>query len=122
MSWHAFFIGIIWDAAMVARLRELNALGLNSSRIAEIMGVPRNAVHGARFRHGMTRSKEERAPPRELPLAPAVPGAHECRYILDAGPWKGVQPHWCRKPTIPDSPYCAEHHERCHYRVGTRIL
>lgn len=106
---------MIWDAEAVARLRELSALQLNSARIAELMGVPRNAVHGARYRYGMAAPRNPEPLPMSVCEPPSVPGTYECRYLLDGGPRPfPPQPQWCMAPTLPGSPYCPEHHARCY--------
>jgi len=100
-----------WDESAITRLRELSVLGIPMSRIAAAFGVTKNAVAGARLRHGIYTTPPRRPP---LPEAPSVPAQNECRYILDEGPWKGRLPQWCRASTLPGSVYCPQHHARCY--------
>ena len=102
---------MIWDAPAVTRLRELSLLGVPMSRIADAFGVSKNAVAGARIRHGIYTTP---APQPVLPEPPSVPALNECRYIMDDGPWKRRLPQWCNARTEPGSVYCPHHHARCY--------
>lgn len=106
---------MIWAETALTRLKELAQLGLSSRRIAAQLGVSKDSVRGALYRQ----SQAEAPPYRpELPPEPKWPKTHECRFILDDGPWKGRRtPIWCAKTVRPGSSYCEEHHLRCHLKV-----
>jgi len=55
----------VWNAERLARLRELVAEGLSSTAIGAKLGFTRNAVSGARNRHGI--------PPQPAPEARSAP-------------------------------------------------
>ena len=54
----------VWNAERLARLRELVAEGLSSTAIGAKLGLTRNAVCGARNRHGIPPAPEARSAPR----------------------------------------------------------
>jgi len=105
-----------WTETAVLRLRELIALGLSNTRIGAVMSISHHAVAGARYRYRL-QEKDTTPPPPPIDLSASVPSPHECRFILDNGPWKGRLPHWCRAPIVPGYPYCEEHKTRCYMRV-----
>ena len=100
-----------WDEPAITRLRELSALGIPMSRIADAFGVSKNAVAGARIRNSIYTTP---APQPVLPEPPSVPAQNECRYIMDDGPWQRRLPQWCNARTEPGSVYCPQHHARCY--------
>jgi hypothetical protein len=102
---------MIWTSEAVVRLRELNALGITSAQIAEIMQLSRNAVHGARFRYGMATPKRPPEPEPIVTPPPVWPTPHQCHWIGNHDP---RDPQWCLQRTAADSPYCPEHHARCY--------
>jgi GcrA cell cycle regulator len=57
----------VWNAERLARLRELVAGGLSSTAIGAKLGFTRNAVCGARKRHGIS------PPPQPAPEARSAP-------------------------------------------------
>ncbi len=59
----------VWNAERLARLRELVAEGLSSTAIGAKLGFTRNAVCGARKRHGIS-------PPQPTPEARSAPRRH----------------------------------------------
>lgn len=105
---------MIWAETALNALRELARLGLSSRRIAAQLGVSKDSVRGQLYRQQMAEAPPYRPPP-PAPL-PKWPSVHECRFILDDGPWKGKSPLWCAKPVRPGSPYCEEHYIRCYQR------
>ena len=99
---------MIWASEAIQRLRELAKLGLGPSRISEQLHLSKNAVSGAMNRYVVAEPK----PP--APPLPKWPTVHECHYILDDGPWRTRPPVWCGERVQPGSPYCPDHHRRCH--------
>jgi len=111
---------VTWTESLLTRLRELTGLGLSASRIAQQLETTKGAVSGARFRHAIVTRPQPKEPSPAPPEAPSVPDAQECRYILDAGPWRTRPPQWCREPVLAGSVYCRDHHLRC-YAPKTRF-
>jgi hypothetical protein len=106
---------MIWAETALTALRELAQLGLSSRRIAAQLGVSKDSVRGALYRQS-----QAEAPPYRPTPSPEVkwPTVHECRFILDDGPWKDKRtPIWCAKTVKPGSPYCEEHHIRCYQKA-----
>jgi len=104
---------MIWSDPLVTYLRKMATLGRSNAEIAERLGISKGAVAGARFRYGLAVPRKPR-PSEPEPIVPPPapwPSPFECRFIANKDP---RHPQWCLERTVPDSPYCPEHHARCY--------
>lgn len=124
-----------WTEERLARLRELEAMGWPTSRIAAEMGTTKNTVTGKLSRLGLRRRMASTIGEVPLPKAfiprPPLPvwaslghvtiqreprkvlitslEAHHCRWPLDL--YLENIPVFCGLPKIEGSPYCYGHHQ-----------
>lgn len=108
-----------WTPEQDAMLAELWDRGWPTAKIAEDLGITKNAAIGRAHRIGLK--------PRPAPVDPtkrrdaiARASGRGCQYIAGdaAGAVRaGKDPH-CGEPVQPGSAYCGKHHALCYRAVG----
>lgn len=125
-----------WTREALDRLRELWGT-MSGERVAAALHTSKSSVFGKAHRIGLppmpspikgggpkrSHHKPAPTPPRvtlqsfgPTPARNVVflpPQSEPCVYVVTEN-----RPHrYCEAPGIPGSPYCAEHHQRCHLKA-----
>lgn len=94
-----------WTKEQEQRAIDLLGKGLSSFKVAQIMGVTRNALNGRMHRIGFKFGKPSHA--RKAEIVPTgydpIPDRGLCCYPLDGG-------EWCGMVVAKGKSYCPNHH------------
>lgn len=97
-----------WTSEQAAELERLVGLGMTFVKIAERMGITRNAAIGKS--HRLDLGKPKLPPPK--PERPSFPPLDRCRFPF--GDPRRPDFRFCAAVAVAGKSYCAEHHALCH--------